>query len=67
MPLSTLKASRLDKRVGPSVRIRSGREVVKDMIQFRKEVTSSPETARAFLTKLSVLTSGGKRKNLIRG
>ncbi len=67
MPLPTPKAPRLDKKSSPSVKILTGREVVKDMRQFRQEVTSSPEAARAFLMSLGVLTSDGKRKNLIRG
>ncbi len=43
-----------------------GKALLADMAQFRKEVTSSPETARAFLQSIGVLSKSGKRKTLIR-
>lgn len=44
----------------------SGKALLDDMEQFRKEVTATPEAARAFLRKLGVLTKDGKRQDLIR-
>lgn len=44
----------------------SGKALLDDMEQYRKEVTATPEAARAFLQKLGVLTKDGKRQDLIR-
>ena len=35
-------------------------ETKKEMVRNRKEVTKSPEAARAYLQKLGVLTKAGK-------
>lgn len=43
-----------------------GKALLADMARFRKEVTSSPEAARAFLQSIGVLSKSGKRKTLIR-
>jgi|APMI01.1.fsa_nt_gi hypothetical protein len=43
-----------------------GQALLADMARFRKEVTSSPDAARAFLKSIGVLSKSGKRKTLIR-
>lgn len=42
-------------------------ELLDDMEAFRREVTASPEAARAFLIGAGLLTKSGKQKQLIRG
>lgn len=37
-----------------------------DMEAFRREVTASPEAARAFLFRAGLITKSGKQKQLIR-
>lgn len=37
-----------------------------DMQAHRRQVTATPDTARDFLTRVGVLTPGGKLKQLIR-
>ena len=44
-----------------------GEALLNDMRAYRKKIATSPEAARRFLVKLGVLTTDGKRKNLIRG
>lgn len=48
-------------------KVLEGKELIRDMQRFRKEVTASPATARKFLIELGVLTPEGKKKSLIRG
>lgn len=43
-----------------------GQALLADMVRFRKEVTASPEAARAFLKSIGVLSKSGKQKTLIR-
>jgi hypothetical protein len=42
-------------------------DLLDDMVAFRREVTASPDTARAFLIRAGLLTKNGKQKQLIRG
>ncbi len=42
-------------------------ELLDDMEAFRREVTATPEAARAFLIRAGLLTKSGKQKQLIRG
>ncbi len=42
-------------------------DLLDDMKAFRREVTASPEAARAFLIRAGLLTKTGKQKQLIRG
>lgn len=42
-------------------------ELLDDMEAFRREVTATPEDARAFLIRAGLLTKSGKQKQLIRG
>lgn len=44
----------------------TGQALLDDMEAYRKEITATPESARAFLVRLGVLTTSGKRKQLIR-
>lgn len=48
-------------------KVLEGKELIRDMRRFRKEVTATPASARKFLIELGVLTSEGKKKSLIRG
>lgn len=43
-----------------------GKALLADMARHRKDVTASPEAARAFLQSIGVLTKSGRRKTLIR-
>ncbi len=42
-------------------------ELLDDMEAFRRKVTATPETARAFLIGAGLITKSGKPKQLIRG
>lgn len=44
----------------------SGQALLDDMEAFRKQVNATPETARAFLIELGLLTKSGKPKQLIK-
>ena len=50
-----------------STKALEGKELIRDMRRFRKEVTATPASARKFLIELGVLTPEGKKKSLIRG
>jgi len=41
-------------------------DLLDDMEVFRRQVTASPEAARAFLYKAGLITKTGKQKQLIR-
>lgn len=45
----------------------TGQALLIDMQAYHKRVAATPESARAFLTRLGVMTSDGKAKKLIRG
>jgi imidazolonepropionase-like amidohydrolase len=45
----------------------TGQALLVDMQAYHKRVAATPESARAFLTRLGVMTSDGKAKKLIRG
>lgn len=45
----------------------SGKALLDDMEQYRKEVTATPETARETLRRIGVLDKNGKLKRLICG
>ena len=45
----------------------NGQALLNDMGTYRKKVAATPESARDFLTRLGVMTPGGKVKTLIRG
>ena len=45
----------------------TGQALLDDMEAYRKKVAATPESARDFLTRLGVMTPGGKVKTLIRG
>jgi hypothetical protein len=45
----------------------TGQALLIDMQAYHKKVAATPESARAFLTRLGVMTSDGKAKKLIRG
>ena len=45
----------------------TGQALLIDMKAYHKKVAASPRSARAFLTRLGVITSDGKAKKLIRG
>jgi hypothetical protein len=45
----------------------TGQALLIDMQAYHKKVAATPESARAFLTRLGVMTSDGKTKKLIRG
>ncbi len=65
---TTARASK--KRVVSQVaaaRELSGQALLQDMRRYQKAVTSTPDAAREFLTRLGVLTATGKTKRLIRG
>jgi hypothetical protein len=66
-----LKRSRNAKNIKNVERVTtkplSGEYLLDDMKAYHKTVTASPESARAFLTRLGVLTANGKTKKLIRG
>lgn len=49
------------------VRELTGKALLKDMENYRKEVTSTPKSAQAFLQRLGVITPAGNVKKLIRG
>lgn len=49
------------------VRVLTGKALLKDMESYRKEVTSTPKSARDFLHRLGVITPTGRAKKLIRG
>lgn len=42
-------------------------ELLDDMEAFRRKITATPETARAFLIRAGLITKSGKQKQLIRG
>lgn len=44
----------------------TGQALLDDMAAFRKQVNATPETARAFLIELGLLTKSGKPKQLIK-
>lgn len=44
-----------------------GQALLDDMEAYRRKVAATPESARDFLTRLGVMTPGGKVKTLIRG
>lgn len=48
------------------VRVLTGKALLKDMENYRKEVTSTPKSAQAFLQRLGVITPAGRAKKLIR-
>lgn len=45
----------------------TGQALLDDMEAYRKKVAATPDSARDFLTRLGVMTPGGKAKKLIRG
>lgn len=45
----------------------TGQALLEDMEAYRKKVAATPKSARNFLTRLGVMTPGGKAKKLIRG
>lgn len=45
----------------------TGQALLEDMEVYRKKVSSTPETALNFLTRLGVITPTGKARKLIRG
>lgn len=45
----------------------TGQALLDDMGAYRKKIAATPESARDFLTRLGVMTPGGKVKTLIRG
>lgn len=45
----------------------TGQALLNDMGAYRKKVASTPKSARAFLTRLGVMSPSGKVKKLIRG
>jgi hypothetical protein len=62
----------VSKRVAGSalrghIRILTGQALLDDMEAYRKKVTATPDSARAFLVRLGVVTPKGRIKHLIRG
>ncbi|MDX9698787.1 MAG: hypothetical protein RBT55_04355 [Rhodocyclaceae bacterium] len=48
-------------------RVLSGKALLEDMEQYRREVTATPEAARAALRRIGVLGKNGKLRRLISG
>jgi hypothetical protein len=68
------QANKLPAKRAPTARkvmtgtlITSHAALLADMDVYRREVTATPEMAKAFLMRLGVLTPRGKTKQLIRG
>jgi hypothetical protein len=55
------------KRSSLDSKFLSGEALLIDMQAYRKKVAATPETAKAFLTRLGVMSASGKAKKLIRG
>ena len=49
------------------VKFLSGEALLIDMQAYRKKVAATPESAKAFLTRLGVMSASGRAKKLIRG
>lgn len=55
-----------DAMVSVARPVLTGQALLDDMAAFRKQVNATPETARAFLIELGLLTKSGKPKQLIK-
>jgi len=44
-----------------------GHALLRDMVAYRQRITSNPDMARGFLTRLGVVTPDGDLKTLTRG
>ena len=70
--IKTMKSSRTHALPATSsekvrgVSVLSGQALLDDMRAFSKEISATPESAKAFLVSMGVMTKSGKRKNLIR-
>lgn len=58
--------ARYERQAAPVYRTLSGQALLDHMDEFRKEIASTPKSARNFLMRLGVLTKDGKRQDLIR-
>lgn len=66
-PVECERIAKSAERGALNSQLLTGSALLKDMKAYHKKVTSTPDSARDFLTRLGVMTSDGKVKTLIRG
>ncbi|MDX8398632.1 MAG: hypothetical protein R8K20_00100 [Gallionellaceae bacterium] len=68
---TTVKSEKVVRKSGSVMtlagQVLSRQQLLLDMESYRRDVVATPTSARAFLTRLGVMTSDGRSKKLIRG